>query len=97
MWHEVGLLIPWQGTNTPLLHRVYMERKFIGKGKKVERKRQTVICFLRDIEERMGGACLLKEPLHLYRVRALPAMRAGVATLPLPDPKGTGTGLCLPG
>lgn len=97
MRHEVGLLIPWRGTNTPL-HRTYMERKFIGKGKKVERKRKTVICFLRDTEERdVGGACPLKEPLlHLYRVRALPAMRAGVVTLPLPDPKGTGTGLCLP-
>lgn len=44
----------------------------------------------------VGRACLLKEPLHLYRVRALPAMRSGVATLPLPDPKGTGTGcVCL--
>lgn len=40
MRHEVGLLIPWRGTNTPL-HRAYMERKYIGKGKKVERDRDT--------------------------------------------------------
>lgn len=79
---------------TQSLHgkEVYWERK---EGR--EKKTDSDLLPQRHRRKRMGGACLLKEPLHLYRVRALPAMRAGVATLPLPDPKGTGTGLCLPG
>lgn len=32
-----------------------------------------------------------------YRVRVLPVMSAGVATLPLPGPQGVGPGLHLPG
>lgn len=74
---------------------VYWERK---EGREKETDNDLLAQRHRRKRMGVGGACSLKEPLlHLHRARALPAVRAGVAALPLPNPKGTGTSLCLPG
>lgn len=86
-----------KNTITQSLHgkEVYWERK---EGREKETDNDLLAQRHRRKRMGVGGACSLKEPLlHLHRARALPAVRAGVAALPLPDLKGTGTGLCLPG
>lgn len=69
------------------------EGSLLGKGK--ERKREEEKERDRDLPSQrhsgkragVGGACLLKEPLHLSRV----------GTAPLSGPQGTGSSLHLPG
>lgn len=70
-----------------------MGRKFTGKGEREkergrERKGQRpAFSETQQKESGVGGACLLKEPLHLSRV----------GTAPLSGPQGTGSSLHLPG
>lgn len=65
-----------------------------------ERKTETESRLLGETTEREQpwAECSPKRTLTpSYRVRVLPVMRAGVATLPLPCPPGVGPGLHLPG